>query len=188
LRCSRASSVIGILSLFCRLRPGTEFAAGIENRRHQGRTGSLLPLLHDAYVSSGFMTPDPSGMRVTIYHALPTTTTLCAKLFDQGGRHDFPDPRKRHRLSICSAFSTLSEVREQAGYIAEVSALAIHPKFRRAGGTILFPLMKFMYEYCTTFFDTRHLVIAVNPRHIEPTSRCFSSAACRPTWSRTTIS
>jgi len=27
--------------------------------------------------------------------------------------------------------------------------------------------MKFMYEYCTTFFDTRHLVIAVNPRHIE---------------------
>ena len=27
--------------------------------------------------------------------------------------------------------------------------------------------MKFMYEYCTRFFDTRHLVIAVNPRHIE---------------------
>jgi hypothetical protein len=27
--------------------------------------------------------------------------------------------------------------------------------------------MKFMYEYCTAFFDTRHLVIAVNPRHIE---------------------
>lgn len=27
--------------------------------------------------------------------------------------------------------------------------------------------MKFMYEYCTTFFDTRHLVIAVNPSHIE---------------------
>jgi len=27
--------------------------------------------------------------------------------------------------------------------------------------------MKFMYEYCTTFFDTRHLVIAVNPNRIE---------------------
>lgn len=37
-------------------------------------------MLHDAYVDSGFMKPDPSGMRVTIYHALsPTTTTLCAK-------------------------------------------------------------------------------------------------------------
>ena len=123
-------------------------------------------LLHDAYVTSGFMTPDPSGMRVTIYHALPTTTTLCAKLDDQvigtlslirESAIGFPLQR----------IFDLSEVREKAGYIAEVSALAIHPKFRRTGGTILFPLMKFMYEYCTTFFDTRHLVIAVNPRHIE---------------------
>ncbi len=123
-------------------------------------------LLHDAYVSSGFMTPDPSGMRVTIYHALPTTTTLCAKMGDQvigtlslirESAIGFPMQR----------IFDLSEVREKAGYIAEVSALAIHPKFRRTGGTILFPLMKFMYEYCTTFFDTRHLVIAVNPRHIE---------------------
>ena len=36
-------------------------------------------LLHDAYVRAGFMKPDPSGMRATIYHALPTTTTLLAK-------------------------------------------------------------------------------------------------------------
>ena len=42
---------------------------------------ACFKLLHDAYVSSGFMTPDPSGMRVTIYHALPSTTTLCAKFF-----------------------------------------------------------------------------------------------------------
>jgi len=127
---------------------------------------ACFKLLHDAYVSSGFMTPDPSGLRVTIYHALPTTTTLCAKLDDQvigtlslirESAIGFPLQR----------IFDLTEVREKAGYIAEVSALAIHPKFRRTGGTILFPLMKFMYEYCTTFFDTRHLVIAVNPRHIE---------------------
>ena len=36
-------------------------------------------LLHDAYVDVGFMTPDPSGLRATIYHALPTTTTLLAR-------------------------------------------------------------------------------------------------------------
>ena len=40
---------------------------------------ACFALLHDAYVGSGFMTPDPSGMRVTPYHALPTTTTLCAR-------------------------------------------------------------------------------------------------------------
>lgn len=123
-------------------------------------------LLHDAYVASGFMRPDPSGLRVTIYHALPTTTTLCAK-FDgrvvgtlsliREGVFGFP---------LQSVFD-LSAVRAKPGRIAEVSALAIDPDFRNTGGAILFPLMKFMYEYCTGYFDTRHLLIAVNPNKIE---------------------
>ena len=123
-------------------------------------------LLHDAYVDAGLMKPDVSGLRVTIYHALPTTTTLCAKF----------DGRVVGTLSLIreSALGVplqrifdLTQIREKEGQITEVSALAIHKDFRVTGGSILFPLMKFMYEYCTTFFDTRHLVIAVNPRHIE---------------------
>jgi GNAT superfamily N-acetyltransferase len=127
---------------------------------------ACFKLLHDAYVGSGFMTPHPSGMRVTLYHAMPTTTTLCAK-FDgrvvgtisliRDGVFGFP---------MQSVFD-LSEVRAKQGNIAEVSALAVHQDFRKTGGAILFPLMKFMYEYCTRFFDTRHLVIAVNPDRIE---------------------
>lgn len=123
-------------------------------------------LLHDAYVSSGFMTPDPSGMRVTIYHALPTTTTLCAK-YDDKVVGTLSLIRESAIGFPLQRIFDLTSVREREGNIVEVSALAVHPRFRRTGGTILFPLMKFMYEYCTTFFDTRHLVIAVNPRHIE---------------------
>lgn len=123
-------------------------------------------LLHDAYVGSGFMKPDPSGMRVTIYHALPTTTTLCAK-FDGEVVGTLSLIRESVFGFPMQAIFDLQEIREKKGRIAEVSALAIHPKFRNTGGTILFPLMKFMYEYCTTFFDTRHLVIAVNPNRIE---------------------
>jgi len=127
---------------------------------------ACFSILHDAYVSSGFMKPDPSGLRVTIYHALPTTTTLCAKVDGQvvgtmslirDGVFGFP---------LQSVFD-LTQVREKTGNIAEISALAVHPAFRQTGGAILFPLMKFMYEYCTTYFDTRHLVIAVNPNRIE---------------------
>ena len=123
-------------------------------------------LLHDAYVSSGFMRPHPNGLRVTPYHALPTTTTLCAKVDGQvvgtlsivrEGVFGFP---------MQSVFD-LSSVRAKEGRIAEISALAIHPRWRKTGGSILFPLMKFMYGYCTRYFDTRHLVIAVNPAHIE---------------------
>jgi GNAT superfamily N-acetyltransferase len=123
-------------------------------------------ILHDAYVASGFMKPSPSGLRITMYHALPTTTTLCAK-YDgrvvgtmsmiREGVFGFP---------LQSVFD-LSEVRAKQGQIAEISALAVHPDFRKTGGAILFPLMKFMYEYCTEYFDTRHLVIAVNPDKIE---------------------
>ncbi|MCB0350866.1 MAG: hypothetical protein KDD38_06765, partial [Bdellovibrionales bacterium] len=30
-------------------------------------------ILHDAYVEMKFMNPDPSGLRVTLYHAIPHT-------------------------------------------------------------------------------------------------------------------
>lgn len=127
---------------------------------------ACFKLLHDAYVGSGFMQPDPSGMRVTIYHALPTTTTLCAK-FDGEVVGTISLIRESIFGFPLQSIFDLQEIREKKGRIAEVSALAVHPKFRNTGGTILFPLMKFMYEYCTTVFDTRHLVIAVNPNRID---------------------
>jgi GNAT superfamily N-acetyltransferase len=123
-------------------------------------------ILHDAYVAAGYMLPSPSGLRVTLYHALPTTTTLCAKFDGQvvgtisiirEGVFGFP---------LQSVFD-LTSVRARGGRIAEISALAIDPAFRKTGGSVLFPLMKFMYEYCREMFDTRHLVIAVNPATVE---------------------
>lgn len=132
----------------------------------QEELAACFGLLHDAYVASGFMRPHPSGMRITPYHALPTTTTLCAKVdgvvvgtisIIREGIFGFP---------MQSAFD-ISSVRAKDGRIAEISALAVHPRWRKTGGSILFPLMKFMYGYCTRFFDTRHLLIAVNPAHIE---------------------
>lgn len=123
-------------------------------------------LLHDAYVECGYMNVHPSRMRITPYHALPTTTTLCAKFDGQvvgtislirDGAFGFP---------VQQAFD-LHGLRQQTGRIAEASALAVDPSFRKSGGLIVFPLMKFMYEYCTRYFDTRHLVIAVHPKHIK---------------------
>jgi len=127
---------------------------------------ACFTLLHDAYVGSGFMKPHPSGMRVTIYHALPTTTTLCAK-FDGEVVGTLSLIRESVLGFPLQRIFDLTAVREKKGNIAEASALAVHKRFRRTGGSVLFPLMKFMHDYCTTYFDTRHVVIAVNPRHIE---------------------
>ena len=132
----------------------------------QDELEACFRILHDAYVAAGFMQPDPSGLRVTIYHALPTTTTLCAKWdgrvvgtisMIREGVFGFP---------LQSVFN-LGQVRAKGGQIAEISALAIDPAFRKTGGMVLFPLMKFMYDYCLAYFDTRHIVIAVNPNKIE---------------------
>lgn len=127
---------------------------------------ACFKLLHDAYVDSGFMKPDPSGLRVTIYHALPTTTTLCAK-FDGEVVGTLSLIRESALGFPLQQIFDLSKVRGKGGQIAEASALAVHPRFRRTGGAVMFPLMKFMREYCAAFFDTRHLVIAVNPNRIE---------------------
>lgn len=127
---------------------------------------SCFHLLHDAYVAEGYMAPDPSGLRVTPYHALPTTTTLYAKLdgvivgtvsLIRQGAFGLP----------CQSIYDLDRLGCQQGRVAEVSALAIDPAHRATGGRILFPLLKFMYAYCRRYFDTRHLVIAVHPKRIE---------------------
>ncbi|MFZ4535502.1 N-acyl amino acid synthase FeeM domain-containing protein [Propionivibrio sp.] len=148
----------------CNPAPGERLVLKIAETKEE--LEACFAVLHDAYVDSGFMKPDPSGMRVTIYHALPTTTTLCAKYDGQVVGTISLIRESALGVPLQSIFD-LTSVREKEGYIAEVSALAVHRKFRKTGGSILFPLMKFMYEYCTIFFDTRHLVIAVNPSHIE---------------------
>lgn len=126
---------------------------------------ACFTLLHDAYVAVGFMKPDPSGMRATIYHALPTTTTLLAK-FDDRVVGTLSLIRQSVMGFPMQKIFDIEPIVRQGGNIAEVSALAVHRSFQASGGTILFPLMKFMYEYARNCFDTRHLVIAVNPRHI----------------------
>ena len=123
-------------------------------------------LLHDSYVRQGYMTPDPSGMRLSIHHALPTTSTLCA-LFDGKVVGTISLIRESALGFPLQRIFDLTSVRARHGNIAEVSALAIHPDFAGIDGPVLLPLLKFLYEYCTTLFDTRHLVIAVHPRHIE---------------------
>lgn len=145
----------------CDASPDPGLTLGIATS--QNDLEACFALLHDAYVDSGFMKAHPSGLRVTPYHALPTTTTLCARRHGtvvgtlsiiREGVFGFP---------LQTAFN-LAAVRALPGRIAEISALAIHPAHRT--GKVLFPLLKFMYEYCTDYFDTRHLVIAVNPKHV----------------------
>ena len=126
---------------------------------------SAFALLHDSYVASKFMKPHPSGMRATIYHALPTTTTLIAKVRDKvvGTLSIVQD--NSLGLPLEKVFD-IDPLRKKSPHIAEISALAIHPDYRGNKG-LLFLLTKFMYEYSTKYFYLDYWVIAVNPAHKE---------------------
>ena len=134
---------------------------------------ACFAILHDAYVDNGLMKPDPSGIRLNVHHALPTTTTICAT-FDGAVIGTVSLIRESPLGVPLQRIFDLTALRTQDGCIAEVSALAVRKDFRKTGGSVLLPMMKFLADYCTTHFNTRHLLIAVNPRHI----RHYESLLC----------
>ncbi|MDR2092543.1 MAG: hypothetical protein LBP58_04410 [Azoarcus sp.] len=122
-------------------------------------------LLHDEYVAAGIMKPDPSGLRVTFHHALPTTSVLmCCHESTVIGTVSLIRENKLG-FPMQQVFD-LDKVFRKGGNVAEVSALAISRQFRMVRNRILMPMLKFLYEYAEYRFDTQHLVIAAHPRHM----------------------
>lgn len=118
-------------------------------------------LLHDAYVDEGYMDPHPSGMRVTPYHALPTTTTLIAVLDGKvvgtvsviaDGGFGFP----MEKLFDTKAF------RDKGMRIAEVSSLAVD-KGMRTRGKLVFPLFRYTYQYLIKYLGVDVMIICIHP-------------------------
>ena len=53
----------------CDPRPDARLSLKIADTQEE--LEACFRILHDAYVAAGFTRPDPSGLRVTVYHALP---------------------------------------------------------------------------------------------------------------------
>jgi hypothetical protein len=123
-------------------------------------------LVHDVYVQEGYADPDPSGIRVNLRYALPTTTTFIG----HAGRRiamtmtligDSP-----LGLPMDMIFSReLYDLRKQGRYIAEVGAFASHPDFRRRQQAVGFYTNKIMWTYAIRNLGVDDLVIAINPKH-----------------------
>ncbi|MBN8542576.1 MAG: PilZ domain-containing protein [Deltaproteobacteria bacterium] len=119
-------------------------------------------LLHENYVQAGFMNPHPSGMRLTKYHTLPSTTTIVAKVDDEVvGTVSLV----RNGLfgSPVEEIFDLSEYRQNGERVCEVSSLAVARKYSGQRGKILFPLLNYLYQYSEKCFRVDYLAIAVNP-------------------------
>lgn len=124
-------------------------------------------LVYDAYFELGYCEPNETKLRATIYHALPTTTTLIAVFQNQivGTLTIVRD--NRFNLPLEKVFD-VSVLRKHSSRIAEITSLVIRKDFRREkGGQVLFPLLKLMYEYSTSYFGVDHLAITIHPKNID---------------------
>ncbi len=120
-------------------------------------------LLHDAYVAEGYMEEHPEKVRVTSYHALPTTTILIAKLGEEVVGTVSIIKNGDFGLPVGKVLN-LNEYTRPGEHIGEVSSLAIKKGHNSFNGKILFPLFKFMYEYSCRYFDLQYFVIAHHPK------------------------
>jgi hypothetical protein len=120
-------------------------------------------LLHDVSVEAGVIQPSPSGVHLLLQHALPSTSVLIAL---QGGAVVGTVSLIRDNplgLPMEADFD-VSALRKWGSRIAEVSALAIAPAFRRSGGggeALLLPLLAYLYRYATYYFGIGYFTATV---------------------------
>lgn len=121
-------------------------------------------LVYESYVELGYCDPNPHKLRATVYHALSTTTTLIALDGDRviGTLTIVRD--NLFKLPLEKVFD-ISALRKDARRTAEITSLVIHPDYRREkGGCVLFPLLRYMYQYSTEYFGVDHLVVSIHPK------------------------
>ena len=124
---------------------------------------AALSILHDSYVETGYIYPDPSNLRLTPFHALPGTRILVAKYGQEviGTITIIRDGPMG--LPLEQAFD-LSSLRTKKTYIGELSSLAIKKKFRIEKGKVLFALLKYTYTYARDFMGIDAFIIGVHPK------------------------
>jgi ribosomal protein S18 acetylase RimI-like enzyme len=125
-------------------------------------------LVHDQYAWRGYIDPVPSGRRVTVYHALPSTRIFAAL---SGGKvvgtltllQDSVLPLPMEELYAAE----LDALRQDGRQVGEVSALATDRACRRAGLEVVVRLMRALVIYAAELARLDDLCIAVNPRHVD---------------------
>lgn len=120
-------------------------------------------LVLQAYKKEGFLTDSESIQAARKKLELENSHVLVAKLNDIIVGTLTLIQRVEHELPLERAF----ELRpiEKNLTSSEIISLAIHPNYRRAkGNDILFPLMKFMYEYAKYHLGIKTLFATCRPR------------------------
>ncbi len=119
-------------------------------------------LLHDCYVEFGYMKEDPQGLRLTPYHLLPTTLNVIA-LWEGEVIGTLLIIRDNVSGLPMDKTYDLSPLRKNGKVLAEISGLAIHPKYRASKGALFHYFIRYFWRYAKEWHGLDYFVIAVNP-------------------------
>jgi hypothetical protein len=134
--------------------------------RDTGTFDAAFRLVHDQYVWRDYMAPDPSGRRVNLRHALPSTRVFVARAPARvvGTVSVFRDSVLG--LPMDDLYKAeLDVLRAQGRQLAEVSHLATAPEGRTRGLAVLMRLFRVMLLYVAEFAGLDDLCLVVSPRH-----------------------
>ncbi len=124
-------------------------------------------LVYSSYLQRGYVPPDPSRMRLSVFNAFPTTVTFVAVL------------RSRQIIATVSLVpdspiglpmdeiyhAEVQKLRDQGRSVAEVTMLADRRLEIRRSLSMLLLMMKRVFDLATLVLNANDLCITINPRH-----------------------
>jgi hypothetical protein len=141
-----------------------EFALARETKEFD----AVFRLVHDQYVARGYMDPQPSGRRLSLHNAVPSTKVFIASCASRVVGTITLIEDSRIGLPMDDIYrEELAGFRGRGRRIAEVSALAIDDEYRASGTSILIRLVRLAVLYATEIGQLDDLCFAVNPRHVD---------------------
>lgn len=115
------------------------------------------------YEKVGLCNQSSHGLRLSKYQALPHSTILVAMLGKKVIGTLTVVGRGSFGLPIEQNWNIEDKLTPQS-ILVEFSALAIDPRYRKFGGEILFPLMKYAWVYSRCFLKATGVTCVVHPR------------------------
>lgn len=130
----------------------------------QGELEQAYELLHNSYVEQNLMDPNHSKLRFNIWSALPYTHVIVAKIGDEViGTVSLIKDSAIGLPSDKAYNNENNELRRSGKRIVEVSALAVAPNYRKVGHKISLYLMKYLYQYTSSYLHAD--IICATVRH-----------------------
>jgi len=123
-------------------------------------------IVHDMYVQEGYMDPQPHGMRISLHHSLPFTTTFIGMVDTDViiASTLFLDSVIGLPMDILYK-KELYTLRNSHRLIAEIGAFAVKPGYKNSSTNLAIHLQKMIVHYTLKYFNLDDLVITIHPKH-----------------------